>query len=137
MIDPILRKNVSDWNGNIFDQTREMIKDEINKVIRGIVDLQTSKVAPIAVPRQWRTITLAVDPPAMTLGQTVRVSLSFPGSTFTTNALVVPKAPTALEANLAVGGFIVTGADAGDLCLTALAIIDGSSRTWTFFIFEP
>lgn len=85
----------------------------------------------------FKTVTLAVDPANQAAAGAFRTPLTFPGATFSANAMVVPFAPAALEANLAVGGFIVTGADAGDLCLTAIAAVNGISRTWTFLIIEP
>lgn len=82
-------------------------------------------------------VTLAVDPPNLGAQTAARVPLTFPASTFTAAAFVIPIPPTTLEADLIPMGFVVTGANAGDLGVHSVGAVNGASLTWSFLIFEP
>lgn len=84
-----------------------------------------------------KVVSLAVDPANQAGAGTFKTALAFPAGTFSALAILVADPPSDLEANLAVGGVIVTGADAASLTLHALAAIDGASKTWRFLVLEP
>jgi len=87
---------------------------------------------------KFKTTTLAVDPANQAAAGAFTVALTFPGSTFSAAAMLIPIPPPTLEANLyPLGPCVVTAADAARLGLYALAAVDGASLTWTFLIIEP
>ena len=81
-------------------------------------------------------LTASIDPPSIGAVASADVVVTLPG--IAVGDTVIPIPPATLTAGLAPQGFVVTGANAGNLRLTnaSAGAIDGAALVWTFLIID-